>query len=70
MYNTYIIAVKSEYAKEAIILLDSTETKLKTLQDITVIIGATAAKTGGDALRKLAKNHELPETILTYFQVS
>lgn len=70
MSSTYIIAVKSESVMETKISLDSTEKNLKTLYDVTAVIGATVAETGEAALRKLAKNHELPESILTYFQVS
>lgn len=69
MFKTFVIAVKSNYVKEALILLDNSEMEIKSLQDIGVIIGATAAKSGEDALKRLAVNHELPEEILTHFEV-
>jgi hypothetical protein len=70
MFKTFIIAVKSDFVNEAFIFLDETGTNLKLLQDIGVIVGATAAISGEDALKRVSVNYELPEEILTYFEVA
>lgn len=70
MFKTFIIAVKSDFVKEALISLDESHTNLKPLVDIGVIVGATAATTGEDALKRIAVNYELPVEILTYFEVA
>lgn len=71
-FNTYIIAVKSTHVKEAVILLMSTnenEPETRTLDDVSVVIGATTGRSEKEALEKIAQNHDLPNEILTAYIV-
>jgi hypothetical protein len=66
LVKTFIVFVKSNHVREAVIFFNQ---ETKELNDVSVIIGATYGKTGEEAVERVARNYELPTSILTYQEV-